>query len=121
LINFYQDIAQDIDKNDRLYLPLDDMNNHNVSIMDIKQHKNTPQTQTLLKQQLQRSRQLYQSGSPLCAQLTGRFALEIRMIYSSGNVLFDKLEHQTHSIYLRPRLTYQDKFKIIWQGFYYSL
>ncbi|MCU7818841.1 MAG: squalene synthase HpnC [gamma proteobacterium symbiont of Lucinoma myriamae] len=118
LINFYQDIAQDIDENDRLYLPLDEMKQLAVSENDIKAHLNNNQTQALFKQQLSRTQNLYQSGMPLCFNLTGRFALEISMIYMGGKLILNKLEANTETIYLRPRLTRFDKLKLIWQGLF---
>ncbi len=116
LINFYQDIAQDMDENNRLYLPLDEMTNYHVSINDIKNHHNNEQTQSLIQWQLQRTRMLYESGKPLCTNLSGRFAIEIRMIYTGGRLILDKLEQNTTSIYLRPRLNKKDKLKILWHG-----
>lgn len=119
LINFYQDIAQDMDENDRLYLPLEEMAHYQVSVDDIKQHVNNEQTQALLKFQLQRAKALYESGKPLCSNLTGRFAIEIRMIFSGGRLILEKLEQNICAIYLRPRLSHRDKLQILWQGFFH--
>ena len=120
LINFYQDIAQDIDKNDRLYLPLEEMRHYNVSVSDIRNHTNNEQTQDLIKYQIQRAKLLYESGKPLCSNLTGRFAVEIRMIFAGGTLILNKLEENSASIYHRPRLNRIDKFKILWRGFFPS-
>ncbi len=117
LINFYQDIAQDMDENNRLYLSLDEMAQHHVSINDIQNHLNNEHTQSLIQWQLQRARTIYQSGTPLCTNLSGRFAIEIKMIYAGGLLILDKLEQNTASMYLRPRLNKMDKFKILWRGF----
>ncbi|MCK5697312.1 MAG: squalene synthase HpnC [Gammaproteobacteria bacterium] len=120
LINFYQDIAQDMDETNRLYLPLDDMQALGVGENDIKQHINNKATNTLIKQQLIRTHTLYYSGKPLCHTLSGRFALEIRLIFLSGACILKKLEKNTHNIYLRPRLHKKDTFKIIWQGVFFK-
>jgi len=120
LINFYQDINQDMVENDRLYLPLDEMAHYGVLINDLKKQLNNNQTQALMSFQLQRARKIYESGKPLCANLTGRFAIEIRMIYAGGKLIFDKLEGNVASIYLRPRLSRTDRLKILWQGFFSS-
>ena len=120
LINFYQDIAQDIDESDRLYLPLNEMEQYKVSINDIKNQRNTSQAQKLITIQLQRARQTYESGKPLCFNLSGTFALEIRMIYSGGKLILDKLEENSGSIYRRPRLNAKDKIKIIWQAVFFK-
>ncbi len=116
LINFYQDIAQDMDENDRLYLSLDDMERFSVTIEDIKNKTNHTQTQSLMDFQIQRVQQLFLSGKPLCHNLSGRFALEIRLIYAAGNIILKKLSLNTNNIYLRPRLNKIDKIKILWHG-----
>ncbi|MDX2507840.1 MAG: squalene synthase HpnC [Gammaproteobacteria bacterium] len=120
LINFYQDIAQDLDENDRVYLPLDELAQFTVTVDDIKKRVNNAQTQALMTLQLQRARNLYESGKPLCFNLSGRFALELRMIFAGGSLILDKLEANISTLYLRPRLTAKDKIKILWQGFFSS-
>lgn len=118
LINFYQDIAQDMDENDRLYIPLDELQRFGVSIDDIKTKKNNDRTKALMTFQIQRARQLYYSGKPLCKNLSGRFGLEIRTIFAGGDRILDKLQQNVSSIYLRPRLSKKDKCMIILQGFF---
>ena len=120
LINFYQDIHQDIIENDRLYLPMNEMKLHQVTIDDLKNMTNNSHTQALIQQQLIRARQLYTSGQPLCSYLSGRFALEIRAIYAGGYLILKKLEENTHSIYQRPRLSHRDKFKILWYSLFHG-
>lgn len=124
LINFYQDIAQDICENNRLYIPLDEMESYAVSINDIKNKIDSHQALKLVLFQIQRAKQLFESGKPLCFNLSGRFAMEIRMIYSAGSIILDKLEknitsQQSASIYLRPRLTRFDKLKILWRALFF--
>ncbi len=118
LINFYQDIAQDIDENDRLYLPLEELAQYNLSVSDIRNHINNHNTKAFFTFQLQRTIKLYESGQPLFAQLTGRFAIEIRMIYRGGQLVLEKLAQNNTSIYQRPRLNRIDKLKIIWHSFF---
>lgn len=118
LINFYQDIQQDIIENDRLYIPLDELESFGVSVQDIKNAINNHQTQMLMTQQIGRARKLYQSGQPLCFSLSGRFALEIRTIYAGGQLILDKLEQNISSIYQRPRLSRLDKILILWRGLF---
>ena len=116
LINFYQDIAQDMDENDRLYLSLDEMQRFSVTIEEIQNKTNNAQTQLLMDFQIQRAQQLILCGKPLCHNLSGRFALEIRLIYIAGNIILKKLSINTNNIYLRPRLNKIDKIKILWHG-----
>ena len=120
LINFYQDIAQDMDENNRLYLPLDEMQALNIRESDIQQHINNKSIQTLLKKQLDRTHTLFHSGKPLCYKLSGRFAVEIRMIYLSGTCILQKLEQNTDNIYSRPRLNKKETLKIIGKGLFFK-
>ncbi|MBE9526008.1 MAG: squalene synthase HpnC [Proteobacteria bacterium] len=119
LINFYQDIAQDMDENDRLYLSLDELQKFSITIEDIKNKTNNTQTQSLMNFQIKRAQQLILSGKPLCHNLSGRFALEIRLIYTAGNIILKKLSLNTNNIYLRPRLNKIDKIKILWHGLFF--
>ncbi|WP_198265563.1 squalene synthase HpnC [sulfur-oxidizing endosymbiont of Gigantopelta aegis] len=118
LINFYQDIAQDIIENDRLYLPTKELEDHQISIDELRQQINNEHTHQLLTLQIQRAKTLYHSGAPLCTALKGRFAIEIRMIFFAGKLILHKLEQNTNNIYLRPRLTRRDKLKILWQALF---
>jgi len=118
LINFYQDIAQDIDENNRLYIPMNEMEQFNVTVDDLINRVNNANTQALISLQLERAKKLYESGKPLCSHLSGRFAIEIRMIFAGGSLVLDKLESNVSSIYLRPRLSGKDKIKILWQAFF---
>ena len=118
LINFYQDIHQDICENNRLYLPIAEMNQFGVTIDVLEDRINNRATRKLMKHQIKRCRQLYESGYPLCSRLSGRFALEIRTIYAGGLIILNKLENNLDSIYARPRLGKMDKLKIIWRGLF---
>ncbi len=116
LINFYQDIAQDIDENNRLYLPADEMKQLSVRVSDLRQRINNEHTRELLKLQLKRARSIYIQGHPLCKNLSGRFAVEIGVIYHGGLTVLKKLEQNIDNIYLRPRLTRHDKYNMFWRG-----
>ena len=109
LINFFQDIAQDYDENRRIYIPLEEMQRFSVTETDLAKKINNAHTQALMKFQLQRARSLYQQGKPLGHTLSGRFGLELRLIYAGGERVLHKLEQTTVDIYARPRLTRLDK------------
>ncbi|MCP3852440.1 MAG: squalene synthase HpnC [Gammaproteobacteria bacterium] len=120
LINFYQDIAQDINENNRLYIPLNVISNFGVSTDDLRMQINNSNTQALLQSQLEQTRRIYHDGKPLCFKLSGRFAIEIRMIFTGGDLILKQLIKNTANIYQRPRLSGFDKFKILWGGVFFS-
>ena len=111
-------IAQDIDENNRLYIPMNEMEQFNVTVDDLINRVNNANTQALISLQLERAKKLYESGKPLCSNLSGRFAIEIGMIFAGGSLVLDKLESNVSSIYLRPRLSGKDKIKILWQALF---
>jgi squalene synthase HpnC len=113
LINFYQDIAQDLDENGRVYIPVEDLQRFQVTATDFANKTNNNRTRSLMEFQLHRANQLYRQGKPLCRSISGRFGFEIRLIYAGGNTILHKLSHCTDNIYARPRLNRKDKWLII--------
>lgn len=113
LINFYQDIAQDYDENRRIYIPVEELQSFNVTENDFANKNNNANTAALMDFQINRARKLYLQGKPLCRALSGRFGFEIRMIYSGGYSILNKLHDNTINIYTRPRLSRRDKLAIV--------
>jgi len=94
------------------------MTHYSVTIDEIRNQINNQQTEALMALQIKRAGQLLLSGKPLCSNLSGRFGFEIRLIYSAGQIILEKLENQQSSIYLRPRLKKRDKLRILWQSIF---
>jgi squalene synthase HpnC len=105
LINFYQDIQQDLYENDRIYIPLDDFIRHGLtttSLHDTDSHKTAP----ILREKLQTVHTLFSSGFKLGDALHGRFGWEIRIVTLMGIVTLNKLSSRSdHDLYSRPRLS----------------
>ena len=115
LINFYQDIEQDYTENNRIYLPLDEMQQFHVSETDIANKTSSRALRELMLYQVQRAKQLILSGSELGQQLKGLFGLEIRLITQGGLCIANKLENISN-VFERPRLTKTDKFAMLWHA-----
>ncbi len=116
LINFLQDIHQDLVENNRIYLPQDELQQFGVSEEDIRNRVTSPNTQNLLRFQIQRAHKLMQSGAPLGKILKGRLGLEIRMIIMGGSRVLYKLNQQADNIFSRPRLNKYDLVWILWKA-----
>lgn len=112
LINFMQDIQQDLIENDRVYFPLDEMKQAGVSIDDLKSKSTDSHVVEFVRQQTQRAQQMMLDGSGLGHRLSGRFGMEIRAITNGGLAICDALLAQGNDIYSRPRLSRKDKVKI---------
>lgn len=112
LINFYQDIAQDYDENNRIYLPQDEMETHGIDEERIADRDTGPAMQKLMALQFARCRKLMCSGAPLAWRLKGRLGLEIRLTVMGGLRVLDRLEAQT-DVFSRPRLRPGDYARMI--------
>ena len=112
LINFMQDIQQDVIENDRVYFPLDEMTAAGVTVDDIKQRSQRPRVVAFARGQTRRARRLLRGGAALGHRLKGRFGLEIRAITNGGLCVCEALLNQGADIYSRPRLGRRDKIKI---------
>lgn len=114
LINFYQDLRQDILENDRVYLPLDELERFEVSEDDLRAGRDSTALRRLLQFQYNRARRLLRSGAPLGRELRGRFGLEIRAIVLGGSRVLDKL--QNSAPFARPRLNTGDRLWLLWHA-----
>lgn len=104
LINFYQDVLQDYDENNRIYIPGDEMATHGITDQHFKERICNADFQVLLAQQYQRARNMIISGAPLGCDITGRFGLQLRMMINGGIKVLDLLEQQNARCFTRPRL-----------------
>ena len=116
LTNFLQDISQDLEESDRIYIPQDEMTQFGVSEDDIHNKLTNPATRKLIAFQIQRTVKLMQSGAPLGKVLKGRMGLELRMTIMGGSRILYKLNQQHDDVFSRPRLSKWDITWVIWKA-----
>jgi squalene synthase HpnC len=115
LINFWQDIAQDCDENDRIYLPQDEMSLCGISDAQLAEHRSDTALRNLLDMQLGRARRLLLSGAPLGSRLKGRLGLEIRATVQGGLLMLNALARRDN-LFDRPRLRRRDWLRIMFRA-----
>jgi hydroxysqualene synthase len=116
LLNFLQDIQQDLAENDRLYLPLADLAASGVSEHAIRTQQDSAAMRQLLAHQRQRIATLLQQAAPL-DRLRGRLGWEIRLIHAAAWRLLHRFEcEQPHNPFGRPRLGWRDLLPILWRA-----
>ena len=107
LINFHQDITQDLDENDRVYLPQDELREYGIRTEDLRRRRNDPAMRAFMDRQLRRCRDILDQGLPLGWRLPGRLGLELRLTALGGRRILDRLATSIDP-YRRPRLGLMD-------------
>ncbi|MDH5369446.1 MAG: squalene synthase HpnC [Gammaproteobacteria bacterium] len=116
LTNFLQDISQDLEESDRIYIPQDEMEQCGVTEDDIRNKVTNPASRKLIEFQIRRALKLMQSGAPLGKALKGRMGLELRMTIMGGSRILYKLNQQYDDVFSRPRLSKWDISWVIWKA-----
>jgi len=117
LINFYQDIVQDITESDRVYIPKNELVHHGISEQQLTE-LNTVDIAPLIRKQYQRAHTLMASGTELGQFLTGRLGWEVRAMTLAGIVTLDRLMSQDdHSLLARPRLSKLTLLTVLFNSF----
>ncbi|MEI8034612.1 MAG: squalene synthase HpnC [Betaproteobacteria bacterium] len=108
LINFWQDVAIDYQKN-RIYFPQCDMNQFGITEKDLQQPPQSKAWQALMQFQTERAAALMQSGKPLAHALPGRLGMELRMIVAGGERILQKIKAVEFDVFnRRPQLKGSD-------------
>src|SRR6185503_196835 len=101
LINHWQDVDIDYTKDNRVYLPQDEMARFGVTERHLKEKICNPAFEALMKFQVDRARQLMLSGSGLGKTLPGRVGLEIRATVQGGLRILEKIEQAGYDVFRR--------------------
>ena len=114
LINFLQDLTQDFDEHNRIYLPQDEMQRYGINESHLRDRISDAAMQKLIQLQIQRTSALLLAGAPLGNQLPGRIGLELRLIVQGGTRILQKLHNNAGDVFRRPRLRKADYFVMFW-------
>ena len=116
LTNFWQDIAIDWQKQ-RIYVPLEDLQRFDIPEEQIDSGMVNTNWQAMMQFQIQRTRTLMISGSPLCKRLPGRIGWELRLVVQGGLRILERLEKVNGDIFQsRPKLKKLDWLFVFWRA-----
>ncbi|WP_323141637.1 squalene synthase HpnC [Massilia phyllosphaerae] len=116
LINFWQDVAIDIEKG-RIYLPLEDLQRFGVSEADIRAGRQGSAWTALMRFEVERARALMLEGAPLATRLPGRVGWELRMVVQGGLRILEAIERVDYDVHTRrPKLGRLDWLAIGWRA-----
>lgn len=109
LANFWQDVARDY-RIGRIYIPLDAMARHGYSESDLAEGRCDERFRNLLRELVERTRDLFAQGLPLLSLLESRLALDIELFSRGGMEVLRRIERQNYDVLSRrPFLDSADK------------
>jgi phytoene synthase len=101
LVNHWQDVDIDYTKDNRVYLPLDEMARFRVTERHLQQKLVDESWKQLMAFQVERARALMLSGQGLGRSLPGRIGLEIRATVQGGLRILEKIERVGYDVFRR--------------------
>ena len=97
LANFWQDVTVDMQK-DRVYIPLDVMERHGYTEEDLFAHRFTPAFREVMREIVDRARELFLEGLPLIGMVERRLALDLDLFSRGGMRVLDKIAQQNYDV-----------------------
>lgn len=116
LANFWQDIAVDW-KKDRVYLPQADLKKYGYDEQLLSRQECTDSFRQLMFHLIDKTWVLFSKGRPLCDQVSGRLKLELRLVWSGGTRILEKIESVNYDVFHhRPTLKTQDQLRMLYRS-----
>jgi phytoene synthase len=116
LTNHWQDVAIDLDK-DRIYIPLTDLKRFGLDESSLRARRADERFRHMMRFEIERARELFRRGKPLCLSVRGRLALELRAVWLAGWRVLDLIEQNDCDVFeRRPVITSSDKRRILFQA-----
>jgi squalene synthase HpnC len=120
LTNFWQDLAIDWERG-RLYIPLDDRDRAGAADSDLHAKRISPEWRSVLGVVADRTRELFDSGRPVCDAVSGRLRWELRLTWLGGTRVLEKLRAVDFDVFnRRPTLTAADLPSLLWHAIRWS-
>ena len=112
LANFWQDVSVDLDKN-RIYIPQSDLAQFGISENDLRERRFSSSFASLLKLEIDRTRDLFRKGIDLPEMVAGRLKYELRLTWHGGMRILERIEEIGYNtLTRRPVITSRDKIAL---------
>lgn len=97
LANFWQDVGPDFEKG-RIYIPLEDFAKFGVTEQDLADRRARPEFLSMMKFEVERTREWFQRGLPLAKQVDRRLARDIELFSRGGLAILSAIERQNYDV-----------------------
>ncbi len=118
LINFMQDIDEDYQQRDRIYIPQNELAMASLNEQTIAARELSPALKSLVNDQLERARQMLLQGAPLVNQLQGRLKWVMKFTINGGLLICKKCQAR-NNVFLRPTLNKSDTLNLVARSIYF--
>jgi len=122
LTNFWQDVAVDFER-DRVYLPLDDLHQFDLSVQDVDQLRTkcvpsvADRWARLMAFEIARTRELFAQGSRLPELVNPELRLQLRLTWLGGMTILSRIESVGYDVFSRrPSLSRVDFLKLYFRA-----
>jgi squalene synthase HpnC len=113
LANFWQDVSRDLEKG-RIYIPLDALVAHGLTESDIVERRFSVRYVSLMKDLIERTRELFAVGMPLVGSVEGPIRVDIEMFSRGGLAILDAIESSGYdTLNHRPALTKWTQLRLL--------
>ncbi len=113
LANFWQDVSVDLEK-DRVYLPLEAIERHGYSLEQLQARQVTPAFRSLMREAVQRARELFLQGMPLAGMVNRRLAVDVELFTRGGLRVLELIEARDYDVLsARPVITRADRLRLL--------
>ncbi|MFY9558055.1 MAG: squalene synthase HpnC [Blastocatellia bacterium] len=116
LANHWQDVAVDLDK-DRIYIPIEDLGRFDMTVDELMRRRASDSFKKVMKFEVERARELFARGKPLCTSVSGRLGLELRVVWLGGMRILERIEETGYDVFThRPVIATKDKLRILFRA-----
>jgi squalene synthase HpnC len=113
LANFWQDVAVDM-QIDRVYIPLEALDRHRYSLDSLFAHRETPEFRAVMREIVDRTRDLFHQGLPLVGMVNKRLSLDLDLFSRGGLRVLDKIEQQNYNVLARrPAISKMERVALL--------
>jgi squalene synthase HpnC len=113
LANFWQDVTVDLQK-DRVYLPLEILDRHGVTVDDLFARRFTPAFAEVMREVVEKARELFLEGLPLTGMVNRRLSLDLDLFSRGGLKVLEKIERQGYDVLAaRPAISKAERVGLL--------